>query len=437
MTPCRLSRLCLSAALVLVLAANGRALASDPLPAGTHPRVAVTAPTRLDWVFSLANQSPARPPAEWSRGYKSTEQSYQLIVPSGLPGKLPAGHALPLVLFISPGNGPSGAAQWKQTCQRNGILFASPHAAGNRCPFPQRVHIVLDVLDDIRRRYPIDPDRTYLAGFSGGGRVACTIGFALPEYFGGVISVCAAGDLRPESWLRRRVVDRLSVALITGETDFNRSEVERFRGPLLKEVGVRTRSWVQAGSGHAIPAGPNPAVFKWLEQDRPRRVALAKTWPASRTDPQAAIGRRAWARALLAEASKRLVTPATIYSGLMQLKGIRVRWNDLPEAEQAQRILQDYDSRPQRPWEQEDIAEQRRFLVARARSLDAYGSGPLPKQYAGGRANMLKAALGLWSRVLQDGRDKTAVKQARERIPILRKLLADTEPDPDGDPGEA
>ncbi len=445
MTPYRLPRLCLHASLAslaslvsLFLAATDRVPAADPLPVGTHPRVTVTAPTRLDWVFSLANQSPARPPAEWVQDYKSTEQSYQLIVPSGLPAKWPADRTLPLVLFISPGDGPTGAAQWKETCQRNGVLFASPHAAGNRCPFPQRVHIVFDVLDDIRRRYPIDPDRTYLAGFSGGGRVACTIGFALPEYFGGVISVCAAGDLRPESWLRRRVADRLSVALITGETDFNRSEVERFRGPLLKEVGVRTRSWIQSGSGHAIPAGPNPAVFRWLEQDRPRRMTLARAWPASRVDPRGATGRREWARILLAEGTKRLAAPASIYSGLMQLKGIRIRWNDLPEAQQAQKILRAYDGRRQRPWEQEDIAEQRRFLIARARGIDAYGTGPLPKQYVAGRANMLKTALDLWSRVLQDGQDKAAVKQARERIPILRKRLADTEsdvddnPDPDG-----
>src|SRR6266699_649079 len=51
-------------------------------------------------------------------------------------------------------------------------------------PLGQRVRIVLDVLDQVRRDYRVDPDRTYLSGFSGGGRVACTIAFALPEYFG-------------------------------------------------------------------------------------------------------------------------------------------------------------------------------------------------------------------------------------------------------------
>ena len=408
-------------ALAILAALNlGRVDSAEPLPPGTHDRVTVATPTRLDWVFALSNQSPAKPPAEWTRGYVSTEQTYRLVVPAKVTTKL-----LPLVLFISPGDNPSGFSAFASTCGRNGVLMASPRGAGNRCPFPRRVNIVLDVLDDLRRRYPIDPDRTYLAGFSGGGRVACTIGFALPEMFGGIVSFCAAGDLRPESWLRHRVTDRLSVALVTGETDFNRGEVERFRGPQLKELGVRTRVWVEPGAGHTVPAGPVPAVFKWLEQDQPRRKKLATAWPASRLAPDTAPGRQEAARALLAEANKRLADPATLYSGLMQLKGIRVRWTGLPEAAVAETTLLKYDARDERPWEKQDIAEQRMILIARARGIDAYGSGPLPKQYADGRADMLKFAITLWSRILQDGQDANAVQQARKRIPALRKRLSE------------
>jgi len=401
---------------------------AEPLAAGTHDRVRVAAPTRLDWVFALSNQSPARPPAEWTTGYSSSDQTYRLLVPVKLPDKPTtpaAGKLLPLVLFISPGDNPGGFAAFAATAARYGVLVASPRRAGNRCPFPRRVHIVLDVLDDLRRRFPIDPDRTYLAGFSGGGRVACTIGFALPELFGGIISFCAAGDLRTEPWLRHRVQDRLSVALVTGETDFNRGEVERFRGPLLSEVGVRTKVWVVPGAGHAVPAGPVQKLFEWLEADRPRRKKQATAWPASRITADAAPNRQSQATALLAEANKRLASPRTLYSGLMQLKGIRVRWTGLPEARAAQRTLLEYDSRDERPWEKQDIAQQRRFLVARARGIDAYGSGPLPSQYVAGRADMLKVAITLWDQILRDGLDTDAVGQARKRIPVLRKRLAE------------
>ena len=186
---------------------------------GYQKEVSVRQATRLDWTFALSNQSLAAPPAEWLPGYDSTQQRYELFVP-GSPqtaGKKPSKttakpkqvkaaavrNALPLVLFISPGDQPAGWAQWQPVCTQQGIAFASPFDAGNNTPLPKRVRIVLDVLDDLRQRYAIDPDRTYIAGFSGGGRTACGIGFALPELFGGVVPVCAAGDL-PAQYAKQR-----------------------------------------------------------------------------------------------------------------------------------------------------------------------------------------------------------------------------------------
>ena len=169
--------------------------------------VVVSGPTRLDWTFALANQSVVEPPAEWLAGYESTQQRYELFVPpKGKDRK--SGH--PVVLFISAGDGPAGWGPLEAVCRSQGILFASPHGAGNNTSMPRRVRIVLDVLDDIRRSHPVDPDRTYLAGFSGGGRVACAITFALPELFGGVMPVCAGGELRDEPWLRHRAIERLN-----------------------------------------------------------------------------------------------------------------------------------------------------------------------------------------------------------------------------------
>ena len=395
--------------------------AAGPLD-GYHSEVNVTAPTRLDWVFALANQSPKDPPAEWLKDYDSTKQTYELYVPKT---KAPQPKApQPVVIFISPSNTAMGWKHWEHVCRLQGIIFAGPHQAGNNCPMPRRVRIVMDVLDDVRRRFKVDSDRTYIAGFSGGGRIACSIAFALPEYFGGVIPVCAAGDLRRESWLSQRVIDRLSVALLTGEGDFNRGEVQRFRGPMLAELGVRTKVWAYPGLGHGVPSGQSLVeVHKWLDATVEKRRAFGKKYPASRIAADAAPTRQQWAASLLAEAKSRLKQPETLYSGLMQLKGIRARWSDLPAAAEATKILVEYDGRAEKPWEQDDIAEQRRFLIARARAIDAYASGPLPKQYAKQRADMAKAAISLWTQVLRDGQDIRAVAQAKKRIPALKAIV--------------
>ena len=408
--------------LLVALYATCRTLYAAEGLRGHHGKVSVSAPTRLDWIYALANQSLAEPPPGWLDGYESTSQTYELDVPA----KYHPRQATAAVIFISAGAGPAGWNEWKQVCQERNILFASPFGAGNDCPMQRRVRIVFDVLDDLRRNYNLDPDRTYLAGFSGGGRVAAAIAFALPEYFGGVIPVCASGDLRDETWLRHRAINRLSVALLTGENDFNRGELERFRGPLLKGLGVDAKVWVYPGLGHGIPGGATLGeVFQFLDAGAARRKKLAQKYPASRIENDAAPTRAEWAQELLDEAKLRLKSRQTQYSGLMQIQGVSVRWADLPAGKQAREILEEYDARENRPWDADDVAEQRTFLIARARALDAYASGPLPQQYAAMRGSMLQAAINLWELVINDGQDADAVKEARKRLPELKELLAE------------
>ena len=388
--------------------------------AGYRKEVTVGEATRLDWTFALSNQSRVEPPEEWLRGYDSTKQRYERFVP---PKATDRKHGLPAVLFISAGDSPAGWSQLEAVCKQQGILFASPYDAGNNTPMPRRVRIVLDVLDDIRRDHPVDPDRTYLAGFSGGGRVACAIAFALPEFFGGVMPVCAGGELREEPWLRHRAIERLSIAFITGTNDFNRGEVERFRGPMFADMGIRTKVTVVPKLGHGIPDskafGP---VLEWLDKGAADRRKLAEKYSASRIDGDVAPTREEWSGDLFDEAWLRIRDRPTMYFGLMQLQGVMTRWPDLPAADEAKRILLEYDNRKDKPWEADDIAEQRKFLIARARGLDAYASGDLPEQYQKQRSNMLKAAIDLWEQVVEDGQDAKAVAESKRRLPVLKKL---------------
>jgi predicted esterase len=406
--------------LLLLLLAVIPSARADALPTGYHAKVTVSAPTRLDWTFALSNRSLANPPADWLGDYESKKQQYELFVPRREAKKL-----LPVLLYLSPSSNQLGWKRFERLCKQQGILFACPFGAGNDCPSKKRVRIVLDVLDDLRRNYPIDADRTYLAGFSGGGRIACAIAFALPEYFGGVMPICASGDLRSESWLRQRVIDRLRVALLTGEKDFNRAEVERLRGPLLKEVGVSARVWLSRGMGHDIP--PDALlleVYRWLDEGAARRRDEAKRHPASRLAGDAVPERKEQAQALLAEAKKRLEKPEALYSGLMQLQGCMQRWPDLDAGAEAKKILLDYDGRADKPWEKDDIAEQRRFLIAKAHALDAYACGELPPMYIKERPAAARQALQLWQKVLDDGANTAPGREAKKRITVLEKIAA-------------
>jgi predicted esterase len=390
---------------------------------GYQKEATVAHDTRLDWTFVVANQSVLDPPAEWLRGYESTKQRYELFVP---PTPKRKNDGLPFVLFISAGDGPAGWGQLESVCKQQGILFASPYDAGNNTPMQRRVRIVLDVLDDVRRNHRVDPDRTYIAGFSGGGRVACAVAFALPELFGGAMPVCAGGELREESWLRHRAIERLSLAFLTGTNDFNRGEVERFRAPMFSDMGIRSKVTVVPNLGHGIPdAKTFAAAIEWLDAGAAARRKLAQRYPASRIDADKSPCRAELAKALLVEGQGRLKDRKTMFTGLMQLQGVMTRWPDLPDGDEAKRILLDYDNRKDKPWEADDIAEQRKFLFARAKALDAYASGDLPDQYIKQRPDMAKAALELWETLLQDGTDKQAAAEAKRRIPALKALVGE------------
>ena len=387
---------------------------------GVHEKVNVGAATRLDWTFVVASQSLATPPPAWLGDYDSTEQTYDLFVPTRRNPKA----MMPVLLFISPGKDGGGWKAFEKLAQAEGVLIASPRGAGNDCPPRQRVRIVLDVLDDLRRNYPVDPDQAFITGFSGGGRIACAIAYGLPELFAGVMPICAGGDLREESWLRQRAVDRLSIALLTGEKDFNRGEVERLRGPPLADVGVRSKVWTQPGLGHAIPNDKTlREAFRWLQAGQPRLIALAKKYPASRIGTSQETTRTALAANLLSEGKKRLGEKGGPYAGLMQLKGVLDRWPDVPSATEAKKILLEYEDKAEKPWEKDDLAEQRRFLIASAKALTRYGTGPLDAQYVKQRPDMLRQAIKLWEQIASDQPDADIGKEAKRRIAELEKKL--------------
>src|SRR5919201_5124409 len=191
----------------LPLGVAGQCQAADT---GAQAEVAVRQGTRLDWEFVASGFGPEA--GKVSVAYDPRKQRYQLFVPAAYRAK----ETWPLVVFVSPGDDPPGWRYWRKVCEEKGALFCAAYGAGNDCPPGQRVRIILDVVDDVRRNYRVDPDRTYLPGLGGGSRLACTLAFALPEYFGGVAAVDGVAPLNELAYLRWRVQDRLSGGPVAG-----------------------------------------------------------------------------------------------------------------------------------------------------------------------------------------------------------------------------
>lgn len=380
------------------------ARAGEPPATGFQPEVTVAAPTRLDWRFVAAAFGPKA--THLPTTFDSTGQRYQLYVP---PAYDPA-HAWPLVVFISPGDDPLGWRFWDRPCAAAGTLFCAAYGAGNNCPPGQRVRIVLDVLDDVRRHYRVDPDQTYLTGFSGGGRMACTIAFALPEYFGGVVPVCGTNPPNELAYLRHRVRDRLSVALVTGTDDFNRRENEEYMLPFLQALGVRTRLWVVPKLGHAVP-GPEvlAEVYRWLGDDLKRRQADREAHPllAVRAD-EAPTPERQGAR-MVEAAEADLRDPKRTWEAAALLQGVVARFGRTEAADRARKLQAEILADPSRAARVAEVggAEERRLLTAQAEGLERLGDW--------------NGALQAWRRLLKQYPETPAGTRAAEAVGRLEK----------------
>lgn len=333
----------------------------------------ISAPTRLDWEFAARGFPPKD--IKLPTGFDSTKHKYLFFVPKGYVKAKPAA----LVLFISAGERPSGWTYWQKYCDEKNVFFASPYGAGNDTPVGQRVRMVLDVLDDIRRAYSIDPDQTYLTGFSGGGRMACAIGFALPEYFGGVMPLCGTNPLPGPSFQRHFIEDRLPVAFVTGETDFNRKDNEVYMLPWLQEINVHTKLWIMPKKGHVIPSAEIvAAVHDWLAADLDRRRAYRKAHPKFAIAPDEAPTAAEQAKRWLEGAQDDLNDPQRTWRGVSLLQGVKYRWPKSDAAKEADRILQRVGKNATllKRIEEQATADEVRSLSAQAKALERIGIVP-------------------------------------------------------------
>jgi predicted esterase len=150
------------------------------------------------------------------------KERFELYVPSGPP---PArGYAV--LVFVSPSRRAAQPRFWRTLFDRRGMIFVSAHGSGNdENILDRRVPLALLAYDNVRARYPIDAERVYVGGLSGGGRTAEIIALAYPDVFRGALLNAGAdpidgqdGIYKPPAELFRQF-QRTRLVYATGERD--------------------------------------------------------------------------------------------------------------------------------------------------------------------------------------------------------------------------
>jgi len=236
----------------------------SPLTAAQLPRILTQSGTRL-----------SEQPIDLS------QETFVLYVPSPAP---PQGYAL--LVFVPPWQDARLPVGWTAVLDRYHVIFVSAARSGNEeSVLGRREPLALLAEHNVLARYPVDPQRVYLAGFSGGARVAQRLALAYPDVFRGAILNAGSdpiGDadiaLPPRDlFLRFQSSSRL--VYLTGEADLTHLE--------MAAVSMRSmRKWCVFDTDAEVISrtGRSPAAHEVADSAALSRALEAMLRPA-RADP--------------------------------------------------------------------------------------------------------------------------------------------------------
>ena len=132
-----------------------------------------------------------------------------------------------VLIFVSPTDTGEPPAGWLSLLQQRQLSWIAADGFGNQKLSAQRILAAMMALELIRQTVPTDPARTYIGGMSGGGRIASMTATRFPQKFSGALYIVGANFWMPgDARLKQRAAANRYV-FITGERDFNRSEMKR------------------------------------------------------------------------------------------------------------------------------------------------------------------------------------------------------------------
>ena len=193
-----------------------------------------------------------------SGGIDLRAESFDVHVPPRRPKR---GYGV--LVFLPPSPSWPVPADWRNALDRAGLIYVAPRAAGNdQSVVGRRIPLILHALALIEARYPVDPRQRYVAGFSGGGRVAMWAAVAFPDLFSGALlfagsdTIGTRGVVPPERQLVDRLVAQSRFVFVTGAKDVpnRRHDARSLRSLEAICVANITRISVP-GLDHALPPG--------------------------------------------------------------------------------------------------------------------------------------------------------------------------------------
>lgn len=206
---------------------------------------------------------------EWAERFKKIvridrELKWTVSVPENYSPDRPAG----LLVYVSPSNSGRIPSRWEPVLEEHNIIWVAAHRSGNRIDPRARVTLALIGPMLIGRDYAIDETRIYVAGLSGGGRVASMIAPQYPQIFRGAVYICGVNMVQKDAPLLTTNLATNRFVFLTGSRDFNQHETRRVYNQ-YKRLGVDNSLYHEVtGMGHENPAAADfSAAIRFLSQN--------------------------------------------------------------------------------------------------------------------------------------------------------------------------
>ena len=205
-------------------------------------------------------------------------EQFVVYVPAAAPSQ---GYAL--LVFVPPWEEATVPPKWISALDHHGMIYVSAANSGNDADvLDRRVPLALLAAQNIIKRYPIDPQRIYIGGFSGGSRVAERIALGYPDLFHGTLLMAGSDTIGnaqltlPPSALFQQFQDITRLVYLTGQQDDAHLDMDRQSQQSMRDWCVFHVATVAAPwSGHEV-ATPAPLNHALDVLDKPVQPDPAK-----------------------------------------------------------------------------------------------------------------------------------------------------------------
>ncbi len=177
-----------------------------------------------------------------------------------LPKSFDPSQTSPILFIFDPvGRGRIGVETFMEVAENYGFILVCSNNSRN-APYERNFNIAANLFDHIFSRFTIDDKQMYLAGFSGGSRLAWAIAVAAGNIRG--VIACGAGFSEAPSPLLKK--QELSYAGIIGNRDMNYGEMLEVKAYLTK-ANYDNTLFIYEGDHNWPPPRVIARAFNWLD----------------------------------------------------------------------------------------------------------------------------------------------------------------------------